>query len=385
MRPPHLAAMTLFACIGVLPMACNVFVTVASCEADDDCPSGFVCDPGGRFCLDRRAVTAVDASQAPADASPAPADARVVDAGSDVGVDAAIDAEAGSPCDLTKPFGSPTLVFGLEGVTVNSARFTPDEKTVLFSAQQPGCSEERCADTFYALRGDSSAPFLVSGPLPGTNVNTDSASEYWPTMTGDGLLLFFESARSLTKLPDGGYTNDQSRIWTATRSNLIANFSEPYIQTPFKNIAEPEGAPYLNPNGRSLYFVSFGRSSKGSLDLFVATLDELGGASTIVNIDAVNTTKAESAPVVTLDEKVLYFAREDAAQWRRILQSKRPSPSALFEAPQPVPELSSVVAGQEEYPCWVSEDQCRLYFVSNRPAPNDAGAESRLWVAEHPR
>jgi hypothetical protein len=67
------------------------------------------------------------------------------------------------------------------------------------------------------------------------------------------------------------------------------------------------------------------------------------------------------------------------------MQSTRSSEkNALFEAPSPVAELSSVVAGQEEYPCWASADQCRLYFVSNRPAPNASGTEARLWVAAHP-
>ncbi len=368
MRRLHLAALLSMAGIGASPLACNVFVTIESCSSNADCLSGFVCDRRARFCIDQRA------------------DAGHVDAPANIAADATADADADAVCHPGIPFGIPTLVGGLEELSVSSARFTPDEKTVIFSALKSGCSEERCADLFFAKRLDASSPFVVSGPLPGVDVNVEQASEYWPTMTADGLLLFLESARSVDKI-DGGYLNDQSRIWTATRPNASAEFSQPYIQTLFRDIPGPESSPYLHPNGTSLYFVSGGRPGKGSLDLFVALLNEFGGATSVTNLDAVNTATAESTPVLTLDDRVLYFAREDATFRRHVMVSSRPTRSGLFGPGAPVAELNT---RDEEFPTWVSDDHCRLYFVSNRPLPDDAGsgpgnASYRLWLAARPK
>jgi hypothetical protein len=216
------------------------------------------------------------------------------------------------------------------------------------------------------------------------------ASEYWPSLTSDGLLLFFESSRSITKEgADGGYVADRSRIWTSTRPNLLAEFSEPRIQTIFQ--VEPgagyagEGSPYLHPNGKTLYFMSDVRGGHGALDIFVASLEEFGAASSITNIDAVNTDGREQMPVITIDEKTLYFAHEDKITTLRVIwKSTRASPTGTFGAPEPVNELNTVY---DQFPDWISDDECRMYFSSNRPSPaDDGGAPTfHLWVAERPK
>jgi hypothetical protein len=203
-------------------------------------------------------------------------------------------------------------------------------------------------------------------------------------MTSDGLLLFFESSRSINKI-DGGYVNDRSRIWSTTRNsaNPGVQFAEPYIQDIFKvDEALFEGSPFLHPDGKLLYFTSGGRAgNKGGLDIFVAQLGDFGAALSIAPVDAVDTVDSELMPVISRDNRVLYFAREGLD--RKILVSKRSSTAAPFESPSEVSELN--VAW--DWPSWLSDDQCRLYFVSTRPAPNDAGPSTpyRLWVAEHPK
>lgn len=348
----------------VVTAACNVFVTVERCDSDDECPTGFTCESAGRFCVGP--------------------DAGVVDAGGDSTADVVVDATPDTtspPCDTSAPFGALAVVAGLESLGLRSARFTPDEKTVILSALAPGCEQESCADLIVATRPSLDAPFVVSGPLAG--VNTPVSAEYWPTLSADGLLLFFESTRSLTKV-DGGYVDDRSRIWSTTRVNTTAEFGEPRVQALF-DVVGLEGSPYLHPLGRSLYFMSLARPGKGNLDLFVAKLDPLGLASSIENVSAVNTARAELAPVVSLDEKHLYFAREDeVTTLRDVLRASRADVDAAFGEASIVSELSTA---DDEFPTFVSSDECRIYFVSDRPSPgSDAGRGAyRLWSAARPK
>jgi hypothetical protein len=368
-RDLHLPALfALASVLGASPLACNVFLSLDRCTADAECPSGFACDLQARFCVDRRAE------------SGAPAEASILEAGSPDGDATNADADASTLCDVGAPFSKISLVQGLEGREIGSARLTPDERAIVFSGFN-GCTTESCIDLFRAERGERTVPFevqpLQQALMPG--VNTPLASEYWPTFTADGLLLFLESSRSSAKLPDGGYGFERARIWSATRPNQTAQFSEPYLQDIFNVDSANEGAPYLHPDGTSLYFISNGRSSKGGLDLFVATLDTFGGASSVKNMDAVNTAFSESAPVVSRDDRVLYFARESEPH-HEIWVATRSSPLLTFGAPRRVSEVNT---GYNEWPSWVSEDQCRLYFVSNRPPVGDGGAgQYHLWLAE---
>jgi hypothetical protein len=369
MRTRALPVVALVAGAIAAPVACNVFVGLDRCASDADCPSRAVCDPEGRYCV----LPPADGAGADALATDA-ADAAIADAGP--------DADA-SPCDLTKPFGADaSLVRGLEDYPLLSARFTPDETTAFLSLVTD--PTQASSDLYFAARGDRDASFSLLGPLP--NVNAPPSASYWPTLTADGTLLYFESSRSLTTV-DGGYQNDLSRIWSATRqAGPGTDFANPTIQNAFQ-LAEgslPEGAPYLHPSGRSLYFFSYARGGHGAGDIFVAKFLPDGLVQSIDNVDAVNTEITEIAPVITLDETTLYFAREGAD--RNIWVSTRATPSDAFGLAVEVTELNTA---NDEFPSWVSDDQCRLYFVSNRFAGADGGADAgaasyRLWVAERP-
>jgi hypothetical protein len=351
-----------------LALACNVFVSVDRCDTDADCPPGATCDPGGRYCL---LVTVAPAPDAP------PSD-TALDAGPDVPLDVASDADGAPPlaCDPTAPFGSIHLVAGFEANVVSSARFTSSETVSLYSYSN-GCTFESCADLFYATRPDRDAAFGGGAALPA--VDCPGVSEYWPTITSDGKVLFFESSRRI----DGGCSQELPRVWSATRVNPVADFDPPKIQGLFAIDSGTEGAPYLHPGGRSLYFTSNARGGKGGLDIFVAKLDALGFATAIDNVDAINSASDENMAVVSLDDLALYFGRPSAGGDRDIWLSTRATPADAFGPPSLVTELSGAT---DEWPSWISDDRCRLYFVSNRDSGADASgiAAYRLWVAERP-
>lgn len=328
-------------------VACNIFLTIERCESNGDCPVRYTCDPVGGYCV---------APAAPADRELPTPDAPDVPPDDD-------DAEAGPsrPCDPTSPFGEPELVPGLEDVVVSSARFLPDERTVVI-ASTFGCVDEHCYDLLVASRDSADGRFRVVGPLGG--VNSQAAAEYWPTLSSDGLVLFFESSRSLTK-PDGAYTNDRSRIWSASRVSPIAEFSEPRIQSIFATDGF-EVAPFLHPSGRTLYFSSASRGDAGTgYDIYRADLDPLGLATEVRAVSGVNSPLNESMPVVTADDRTLFFARELASGWT-IFHASRAIPGDPFIAPSAVPELQRPYV---QFPSWVSNDRCRLYLISTKPLP----------------
>jgi len=344
-----------------MPLACNVFASFDRCSGDGDCPTGQTCDREGRFCA------------SPADAA---VDASITDA--DAGSDRDADADAArAPCDSAKPFATVSLVRGLETTPVLSARFTSSELTILLAIVNGGSE-----DLFSASRLDRDAGFTLSGAIPG--VNKSSTSELWPTLSADGKLMFFESNRALT-----GSGNDQARVWSAQRNAIGADFETPKIQTIFALDAgdQDEGSPYLHPSGRSLYFISFARPGQGDSDIFVAQLDEIGLVTAVKNAAAVNTALGEYAPVVSLDDTLLYFARQTGTELNlQVYESRRATPTAELGPAQKVGEIASAF---QDFPSWVSDDRCRLYFLSNRPAAGidagDAGySDYRLWVAERP-
>lgn len=355
----------------VVAAACNVFVTVSQCESDADCPSGATCDPDGRFCL----KTVTEAAPPPPPPPP-PIDASDADA-------PAPDVDAGPPtCDPLAPFTSFKIVAGLENVGIIGARFSPDETTVIISALNgAGCTDQSCYDMLTAHRDTRNDPFSAPVEAKLAPANCNQAADYWPTLSADGLFLAFESSRA--RVPDGGACgqDDRSRIWYTSRGKLIENFDPPHIDPLFD---VPDGVadstPFLHPDGRSLYFASIGRPGASGQGLFVATIDAQGLTQTISPLTAANETGKENFPVISLDENTLYFGRDEVlGVGFDVWVTHRSSPASAFSKPRLVTEFGNT---DDNIPSWISNDQCRLYFASNRNATDSGLADFHLWVAE---
>ena len=347
-------------------LRCNAFRSLEDCAADSDCAAGLVCEPRAKRCIPAR-----DASL-PLDA--AVPDVNVPDTRVPDG-----EADGAVRCE-SLPWGAPKPVNGLENEPIISARLSPDEMTMFISRGVP----PTFTDIYTVARNDVSSPFRVIGALP--IVNEPGTSEFWPTSSADGKLLFFESSRSTVPNEAGVYTSAGARVWSATRVNTATDFDKPRLQTLF-DVAGPEAAPYLHPSGASLYFASRSRPGKGELDIWVAEINASSGVVVdIRNVEAVNSTTDENAPVVTRDDRFLYHNRlsNDFTE-NDIWVAKRSTPADGFGKSVRVQELSSLY---DEYPSWVSNDHCRLYFASTRPIPGaatiDAGGDPvfHLWLSE---
>jgi len=136
-------------------------------------------------------------------------------------------------------------------------------------------------------------------------VGGDVNSPYWEshaTLSADGNTLYFVSNRpggyggrdiyKCKKLPTGE--------WSAAM-NL-----GPTINTPYE-----EDAPFLHPDGKTLYFSSQGHNSMGGFDIFYSHPVDTGkgGWTEPVNIGyPVNTTADDVFYVPTVDNKRAYFS-----------------------------------------------------------------------------
>lgn len=133
----------------------------------------------------------------------------------------------------------------------------------------------------------------------GSNINT-KAWEPSASLSADGNTLYFVSNRKggfggrdiykSQRLPDGNW-------------GLAQNLGN-IINTPYD-----EDAPFIHPDGRTLYFSSRGHNSMGGFDIFSSTLNEFNVWSTPNNVGyPINTTDDDVFYVLSASGKHAYFS-----------------------------------------------------------------------------
>lgn len=157
-------------------------------------------------------------------------------------------------------------------------------------------------------------------------VNSDGWDSQ-PSLSGDGMYLFFAGARSeCMKDGSGNYSTD---IFVSQRqpdgSWGQAKPLPPTINTPGK-----DKAPYMHSDSRSLYFSSDGHVGAGGLDIFYCKMNDDGTFTEPKNIGVpINTEKDELGIVVTSDGEIAYFGAKDLNNQRGwdVYQFKMPEPA----------------------------------------------------------
>ena len=145
---------------------------------------------------------------------------------------------------------------------------------------------------------------------PGRNLGNPVNSSSWesnPSISADGKVLYFAARRSggkgkidLYKATLAGYTTDGF-----PRFQKVENLGAP-VNTPFN-----EMAPFIHPDGRTLYFTSDGHLGFGGTDLFRSVLTPEGKWSEPENLGyPINTYKDEIGLVVDATGKHAYFSSD---------------------------------------------------------------------------
>jgi hypothetical protein len=260
-------------------------------------------------------------------------------------LDAPIDVVV-ARCNPDAPFGAPQPVAGLNTeLGDTSARFTPDELTVVFSRR----ASNNTFNLFTASRASIDAAFDTPTLL--TTVNS-VASDVWPTLSPDGRLLLFDSDR---------VSPNVFHMFVARRSTPTTPFDPP-AATPV--LEDREVHPMLASEA-ALYFASAQRGGFGASEIWRAEIDAAGAISTpVAVVGGVNTADHEDAPAVTADERQIFFRRISGGE-EDIYTARRSTAADGFGT-------SSAVAGLaepdvREVPSWISPDGCHLYFHSDAP------------------
>jgi tetratricopeptide (TPR) repeat protein/tRNA A-37 threonylcarbamoyl transferase component Bud32 len=186
-------------------------------------------------------------------------------------------------------------------------------KVKYFDRQAPatGRDPQSTVKTIEDKNGNAKAGFIFGEPVNlGPTVNT-GASDWGPSMSGDGLELYFHSDRL------GGY--DGGYIWVTTRETTDSEWwSTPRNLGPTVN-SSGAGTPCISTDGFTLFFSSNRPGGSGSLDLWMTTRetkeDDWG---TPVNLGShVNSSSDDNTPCISFDGLELYFTsnRDDWKTW----------------------------------------------------------------------
>jgi outer membrane protein OmpA-like peptidoglycan-associated protein len=140
------------------------------------------------------------------------------------------------------------------------------------------------------------------GSLIALNANINSkAWETHATLSVDGTTLYFVSDRK-----EGGFGGRD--IWRCVRLPN-GEWSMPLNLGPTINTAFDEDAPFIHPDGVTLFFSSTGHKNMGGFDVFKTTKDDAGKWTEPVNMRSpVNTPDDDIFYVQSVDGKRGYFA-----------------------------------------------------------------------------
>jgi hypothetical protein len=266
-------------------------------------------------------------------------------------------------CEPDAPFAHIAPVGGLDGdLGVQSAQLSRDELTIVFSrltiSGTVDAPTSRYGDLYLAHREHLDDDFHDVVPLDGLNTNAD---ELGAALSDDLHMLYF--ARGGPSLPH--------QIFAASLPSPMMPAGEA-VSMALGDTGESELEPYITSS--AIYFSA--RRADGSASLFTAAgqRTSFGPAQRLQSLETQASAAAYGNPVVSSDELTIYFsAPSDHASVPDIWTASRPAFDRPFDAPRAIAELDTISG---ERPAWISEDSCRLYFVTNR-----TGTGYRVWIA----
>jgi len=220
--------------------------------------------------------------------------------------------------------------------------------------------------------GNAKADFTFGEPTNlGPTVNS-STDDMQPTISADGLSLFFHSDRT------GGSGN--SDLWVTTRNRTDENWGEPVNLGPTVNSSQWEYSPSLSADGLSLFFASNRSGGSGGYDLWVTTRattqDDWGNP---VNLGpTVNSSYRDLIADTSAEGLSLFFMSDRPGGYgdRDLWVTTRPTKDDEWGTPVNLgPRINTPYSDRS---VCISPDGSTLYFQSNRP---DGVGGYDLWQA----
>ena len=196
------------------------------------------------------------------------------------------------------------------------ASISVDNRSLYLAIKTPAPGNPENIDLFstrYSLLDDTGEErvYLWTDPEPLHNLNTPDGWESQPAISPDGHTLFFAAVRPGTTPDENGHpTIDvMASRWDGTQWTAASPLPAP-INGPYS-----DKAPFLHPDGRTLYFASNRTPGGGGYDIWMSKLDSLqspleaGAWSTPVNLGLpLNTEGDEHGLVISTDGSTAYFS-----------------------------------------------------------------------------
>ena len=270
-------------------------------------------------------------------------------------------------------FGEPTNL----GPPVNTSAsdgtpcISSDGLSLYFTSNRPGGSGGH--DLWVVSRNSKNDAWSSPTNL-GQKVNSPSL-DYFPSISADGLSLFFYSARG------GG--RGQGDIWVATRSSVTSSWNNATNLGSAINSPQDEASPHISSDGLSLIFASNRPGGRGNYDLYISKRPTLNSPwSAASNFGSpINSSHLDVAPSLSSDELSLFFhsIRPGGYGNYDLYFSQRKSLDSEWSAPLNIG--SPVNSSYSELGPSLSRDGCTLYWSDhyiNPPRPGGLGIDD-LW------
>ena len=270
---------------------------------------------------------------------------------------------AGWPSGFAKAdftFGEPTML----GPNVNTSgsegtpNTTADGLELYFEYRGTGSYGN---GDIYVSRRETIGDLWGQAVNLGPSVNS-SAHEVAPSLSADGLVLYFTSSRS------GG-----DDIWLTTRETRDDPWSTPVKLGPPVNVKAHEFAPCISADSLSLYFTSQRSGGFGGDDLWVTARTNTDDPwTTPVNLGStINSSRHEAFPNISVDGRVLLFCDYMGGPFRPGGQGGQDiwfATRATIEDPwgEPVNVGPNVNSSRFDFSPHISADGSTLYFASDR-------------------
>ncbi len=149
--------------------------------------------------------------------------------------------------------------------------------TLYFSAYDTANSQN---DIYQATRASTSDPWGNVIKL-GPEINTTGYNDAQPSISADGLMLFFNSSR-----PGGFGSGD---LYVSTRSSVNASWGNAVNLGPQVNTPYDEKGPFVSVDGSQLYYVSARPGGIGGLDLYQVPILGTAGETKFYVVDDAST------------------------------------------------------------------------------------------------
>lgn len=219
-----------------------------------------------------------------------------------------------------------------------------------------------CPSSWTQQFGEWSPPVNLGTPVNGPEM------DFQPFISRDGLSLY----DTYVYCPVPGCNQD---IEVSKRSAIDAPWQPPQLLPPTINTAKIEGTPVLTTDGHFLLFASQREGGYGGNDLYISkrkdkrvdTGPEDGGWEVPVNLGpGINTGAVEAGPALFQDEQTgvitLHFQTNRRGTLDIFMSTLQPD--GTFGQAVPVAELNSGSADQQPA---ISRNGLEIYFASDRP------------------